>query len=30
MWIAPVGAIVALTVPVAMLTDRAPAPDSMT
>jgi peptide/nickel transport system permease protein len=30
MWIAPVAAIVALTVPVAMATDRAPAPDSMT
>jgi peptide/nickel transport system permease protein len=30
MWIAPVAAIVALTVPVAMLTDRPPAPDSMT
>jgi peptide/nickel transport system permease protein len=28
MWIAPVAAIVALTVPVAMLADRAPAPDS--
>ena len=29
MWIAPVSAIVALTVPVAMLADRPPAPDSM-
>lgn len=29
MWIAPVVAIVALTVPVAMLTDRPPAPDTM-
>ncbi len=28
MWIAPVAAIVALTVPVAMLADRSPAPDS--